>query len=136
VFYSTVRFSCEDRRLILDPKQDNEAIGNWLGIEVIKTRLGPCHRACFLKHLYDTGIEYYSGYARLLAHRGYLKPKNKTEFNAFRQQTLEYINEDGEKMEVNENKIETFLEKVPQLKFNKYPPYFSEVIKEEEENEN
>jgi recombination protein RecA len=133
-YYSTVRFALEDRKLILDPKQDNEAIGNWIGAEVIKTRLGPCHRACFFRHLYETGIDYYSGYARLLAHRGYLRPKNKKEFNKFEQSTLAYIDDNGEKMEVNEHRIEAFLEKIPQLKFEEYPPFFSSTI-EEEENE-
>lgn len=132
-YYSTVRFALEDRKLILDPKQDNEAIGNWIGAEVIKTRLGPCHRACFFRHLYETGIEYYSGYARLLAHRGYLKPKNKQEFNKFAQSTLNYIDDDGEKMEVSEHRMEAFLEKVPQLKFDEYPPFFSSTIQDEDE---
>jgi RecA/RadA recombinase len=134
-YYSTIRFALEDRRLILDPNQDNEAIGNWIGVEVVKTRLGPCHRVCFMRHLYETGIEYYSGYGRLLAHRGYLKPKNKEEFRKFNQSTLAYINDDGEKMELQEHRIDTFLEKVPLLKFDKYPPFFSSTVKEEDEED-
>lgn len=124
-YYSTVRLSLEDRKLIRDPKQNNEAIGNWIKAEVVKTRLGPCYRSCYIKHLYETGIDYYSGYGRLLSHRGYLKPGNKTEFDAFRQSTLKY-EKDNDKHGINEHEMERALEKFPELLFDRYPPFKKE----------
>lgn len=120
-YYSHERFALEDKKRIIDSSKGGETIGNWLGIEVIKTRLGPCHRTCYVKHLYETGIDYHSGYARLLADRGYLEPKNKTEFKAFRQKTLKY----GEK-EVNEDNMESFLTENPDMLFEHFPDYFIE----------
>lgn len=117
-YYSTIRVSLEDRRKIIDSTRNNEVIGSWIGVEAVKTRLGPCFRSCYVRHYYDTGIDYYSGYARLLVHRGYLVPKNKSEFEKFAQSTLRY--KDGT---VDENKIETMLGKYPELKFNSYPPW-------------
>jgi hypothetical protein len=127
-YYSNLRFALEEKHKILDPKQGNEVIGNWLGIEAIKTRLGPCYRTCYIQHFYETGINYYSGYARLLAQRGYLKPKNKKEFASFKQVTLKY-----EDKEINENEIEKFLEKHPELLFVAYPKYNINNLEESEE---
>ena len=117
-YYSHVRFALEDRKKIIDELKDKEVIGNWIGIESIKTRFGPCYRTCYLKHFYKTGIDYYSGYGRLLVNRGYLEPKNKTEFNKFKQSTLVFGNEN-----VNENNMNVFLENHPELLFMEYPEY-------------
>jgi RecA/RadA recombinase len=121
-YYSALRFSLQDRHQIADPKRGNEVIGNWIGIEVIKTRLGPCYRECYIPHYYKTGIDYYGGYARLLVDRNFLKPKNKTEFQGFRQSTIVY-EEGGEKEQYNEFRIEKLLEAHPELLFKEYPEY-------------
>jgi len=125
-YYSNVRFSLEDAKTIIDPKRNNEVMGNWLRMESIKTRLGPCHRSCMVRHLFKTGIDYYSGYARLLADRGYLKPKNKKEFNKFNQTTLKYNDS-----EINSDKMEEALAKFPELLFSEYPEY--NIVEESEE---
>ena len=131
-YYSTMRFSLEERRLIVDPAQNNEVVGAWLGIECMKTRLGPCHRACYLPVFYESGIDPYGGYARLLAHRGYLVPKNKSTFKSFNSVTLQYGDET-----VNEFRMESFLEKHPELLFESYPEFNPNhiVTIEEEEDE-
>jgi RecA/RadA recombinase len=130
-YYSTVRIALEDKREITDPKRGNEVVGNWIGAEVIKTRLGPNHRSCYFRHLYETGIDWYSGYARLLAARNYLKPKNASEFKAFKQVLLTY----GEEA-VSEYNVEEFVKKHPELLFDKYPDYNTkDGTIEEEENE-
>lgn len=130
-YYGNVRLALEDRKQIKDPNRGDEVVGNWIGIEVVKTRLGPCYRECYLQHLYDTGIDYYSGYARLLASRGYLKAKNKKEFHGFRQTTVQHI--DGEnKQEFHELKgLDKFLSEHPELVFDNYPEY--NVKKEKKE---
>jgi len=117
-YYSTMRFALEDKRKIIDERRGKEVVGNWLGVEVIKTRLGPCYRTCYIPVSYSGKIPYYGGYARLLAQRGYLKPKNKDEFTKFKQRLLTYNKED-----VNEFDIEKFLEQHPELLFEKYPEY-------------
>ena len=88
-------------------------------MEAIKTRLGPCWRQCYLQHFYDTGINYHSGYFRLLSQRNYFKPKNKQQFWAFNQTTL--VDKDGK--EINENKAEDYLKKHPEMLFDSYPEY-------------
>lgn len=130
-FFNTVRIALEDRKRIIDTKRGNEVVGTWLGAEVIKTRLGPCYRTGFFPFYYKTGIPYYGGYARLLAQRGYLSPNNKQEFKSFKQSTLTY-GEGDDKVEVNEHRIEKFLEKHPELLFKKFPEYKDEDVKEEE----
>jgi len=123
-YYSTIRLALEDRKQIVDSNRGNEVIGSWIGVEVIKTRLGPCHRSCYFRHLYETGIDYFSGYGRLLSNRNYLSQKNKAEFKAFKQSTLLYnagIKDKEEK--VSEHQIEKFLEVHPELLFDKYPEY-------------
>jgi len=117
-YYSTIRVALEDKRKIVDTTRNNEVIGSWIEVEAIKTRLGPCFRSCFVRHYYDTGIDYYSGYARLLVHRGYMTPKNKSEFDKFKQATLNYKD-----VTINENEIEAILVKYPKLKFANYPPW-------------
>jgi len=124
-YYSHERFALEDRKKILDATKGNEVVGNWLGVEAIKTRLGACYRTCYVRHLYKTGIDYYSGYARLLADRGYLEPKNKSEFKSFKQKTLSF----GEKT-VNEDNIDTFLAENPELDFDTYPEYAEKPVGE------
>ena len=128
-YYNQVRFALEDKRKIVDDKT-NEVVGNWIGIEVIKTRLGPCYRTCYLKHLYETGIDYFSGYARLLAQRGYLEPKNKSEFKSFKQSTLKYKDKT-----VNENRIEAFLKEHPELLFSEYPPFKKDEVDVDSQND-
>lgn len=129
-YYNNVRFALQDRKKIVDAKRGNEVMGNWIGIESIKTRLGPCYRTAYVRHLYKTGIDYYSGYARLLAQRGYLTPKNKQEFNSFKQSTVKY---DGK--EFSENNIEKFLQEHPELLFDKYPEYNDGSVEKKEKNE-
>ena len=121
-YYGNMRFALEDKRKIIDPKKGNEVVGNWLGIEAIKTRLGPCFRTCYLQHLYETGIDYHSGYLRLLSQRGYLKPKNKKDYWKFESVMLK----DKDDNEVNENKTEAYLKKNPNMLFDKYPEYCTE----------
>jgi len=121
-YYSNVRFSLDEKALITDPSKNDEVIGTWIEIEIIKTRIGPCYRTCYIPHFYKEGIPYYGGYARLLADRNYISPKNKKEFNSFRQRTLTYNDE-----QVNEFNIEPFLEKHPELLFDKYPEFYKET---------
>jgi RecA/RadA recombinase len=143
-YFNTVRFALQDRKKIIDSRRNNEVVGNWIGVEVIKTRLGPCYRKCYIPHFYDTGIDYYGGYARLLMDRGYLFPKNKKKFNSFDQTTLIYYEDihdveenDNEeennnkendknknKENINEFRIKEFLDKHPELLFDKYPPFY------------
>ena len=118
-YYSTVRFSLKDERRITDEKRGNEVIGSWLGVEVIKTRLGPCYRACHIPFSYKAGIPYYGGYARLLGDRNYLTPKNKQEFKTMKSHSLTY----KDKEKVNEFEIESFLKDHPELLFDTYPEY-------------
>ena len=122
-YFNTVRFALQDKKQIIEPRKNNEVVGNWIGVEVLKTRLGPCYRKCFVPHYYETGINYYGGYARVLMNRGYLRPKNKEEFNKFRQTTLVYEQDEEKKNEVDEFKIASFLEKHPELLFDKFPPF-------------
>lgn len=133
-YYSTVRFALEDRHKIIDKSRGNEVIGNWIGVEVIKTRLGPCHRTCFVPHYYETGIPQYGGYARLLVNRGYLYPKNKKEFNSFNGKTVIYGK--GEEAEqYTEDDVEKLFEKHPELKFDIYPEFNKNAVKEEDQEE-
>jgi len=130
-YYGTNRIALEDRKKIIDETKGGEITGNWIGAEVIKTRRGPCYRECYLPHFYSTGIDYFGGYARLLADRGYLDPRNKSEFKSFKQHTLKYTD-----ITVNEFKMEKFLEEYPELDFKTYPEYNPNKVKETKENEN
>jgi len=133
-YYSTVRFALEDKKHVKDPTKGNEVIGSWIGVEVIKTRLGPCYRTMYIPHFYKTGIPYHGGYVRLLVDRGYLKPKNKAEFDKFAQQTVVY-KRDGIKEEYSEFDVEKLFEKHPELEFKEYPDYFTNK-EEDDEKEN
>ena len=117
-YYSTVRFALEDKRKIIDPNKNNEVVGSWIGIEVVKTRLGPCYRTCHIPFFYKGGIPYYGGYARLLVDRGYVKPNDKKEFTAFKQNTIKF-----QKEKIDEFEIESFLENHPELLFEEYPEF-------------
>jgi RecA/RadA recombinase len=121
-YYGNIRLALEDRKEIIDPNRGNEVMGNWIGVEVVKTRLGPCHRECYLQHLYESGIDYHSGYARLLVNRGYLRAKNKKEFHGFKQTTVQH-GEGDEKKYYNELKVEKLIEDHPELLFSEYPTY-------------
>jgi recombination protein RecA len=137
-YYCTIRIALEDRHKIIDPTS-GEVIGNWIGIESIKTRLGPSFRTVYVPHYYKTGIPRLGGYARLLVDRGYLFPKNKSEFQKFAQSTVLYINGE-DKEQYSEHSIEKCLEKHPELKFDSYPEFNrtgkEKVVDEEEEVEN
>jgi len=133
-YYSTVRFALEDKKHVKDPTKGNEVIGSWIGVEVIKTRLGPCYRTMYIPHFYKTGIPYHGGYVRLLVDRGYLKPKNKAEFDKFAQQTVVY-KRDEIKEEYSEFDVEKLFEKHPELEFKEYPDYFTNK-EEDDEKEN
>jgi RecA/RadA recombinase len=138
-YYSNIRVALNAEKNITDPTANDEVIGNWIEAEVIKTRIGPCYRTVHFPHFYASGIDYYGGYARLLIDRGYLFPKNKTEFKAYKQKTVLYMNGE-EKEQFSELKIEQFLEKHPELKFDSYPEFNrtgkEKVVDEEEEVEN
>lgn len=121
-YFNTVRIALEDRKQILDESKGNEVIGNWLGIEVIKTRLGPCYRTCYVPFYYESGIPYYGGYARLLANRGYLIPNDKAKWGSFKNHTFAY----GDKKRISEFGIEKFIEENPDLLFSNYPDYHSD----------
>lgn len=117
-YFNTVRIALEDKKKIKDSSKGDEVVGSWLGVEVIKTRLGPCFRNCFVPHYYETGVPYYGGYLRLLAQRGYVKPKNKQEFFSFNQSTCKYKDST-----INEKNIEAALAKYPELLFTIYPDF-------------
>lgn len=118
-YFNTNRFALEDKLKIMDSKKGGEVVGNWIGIEVQKTRLGPCYRTCYIPFFYKEGIPYYGGYIRFLVQRGYLKPKNKQEFSKFRQQTVVYKDKS-----YNEFNAEKLLRDHPELLFDKYPEYY------------
>lgn len=122
-YYSNVRLALEDRKQIIDPNRGGEIMGNWIGVEVIKTRLGPCHRECYLRHLYKTGVDYFSGYVRLLVDRGYLRAKNKQEFHGFKQTTVVHGDAKDDEKQYNELNPEKLLEEHPELDFDHYPEY-------------
>ena len=122
-YYSTCRFALQDRKKIIDAKKGNEVVGAWLGVESIKTRLGPCYRKGFLPVFYNRGIDYYGGYIRLLVDRGYLEPKNKAEFNAFKQTTVV----DKNKKQFNEFDVDSLVKEHPELLFTEYPEYCKET---------
>ena len=134
-YYCNMRIALEDRHKIVDPVSE-DVLGNWIGVETIKTRLGPCYRTVYIPHFYKEGISYYGGYARLLVDRGYCSPKNKAEFEKFKQKTVIYINGE-DKEQFNEFEVEKFIEKHPELVFNTYPEFnrSGKKIKEEEEDE-
>ena len=127
-YYSTIRLQLQEKRKVLD--KHNDVIGNYIDIEVIKTRLGPCYRATSIKHLYSTGIEYWSGYARLLVDRGYLKPSNKSEFDSFKNNQVVNV---ATKEKFNENNIEDYLKEHPELNFNTYPERYTGVVSEDDD---
>ena len=133
-YYSTVRVALEDRHKIIDKSKGNEVVGNWIGAEVIKTRLGPSHRTCFIPHFYETGIPYYGGYARLLVNRGYLYPKNKTDFNKFDGKSVIYEKGDVKEQYMEDN-VEKMFEAHPELLFTSYPEYNKEKQTKVEEEE-
>jgi len=126
-YYSNVRLALQDAHKVVDKSKGNEILGNWIEIEVIKTRFGPCFRSCYLQHLYKEGISTDSGYVRLLVNRGYLKPKNKEEFRKFSQETVIWT--DGTvKEQYSEFGLGLLFEKHPELNFTSYPEYNSKEI--------
>ena len=129
-YYTTYRLKLDDRKVITNAKWGGEIVGNWLKATVIKTRLGPNMRSVIFPFYYKEGIPYLGGYARFLASRGYLEPKNKTEFKSFKQSTLKYNEET-----VNEFKVEEFLEKHPELLFKEFPIYNDGFVPEKGEED-
>ena len=129
-YYSTYRLKLDNRKAIVNAKKGGEIVGNWIKTTVIKTRLGPNMRSIIFPFYYKEGIPYLGGYARLLANRGYLEPKNKAEFKSFKQSTLKFNDET-----VNEFKIEEFLNKHPELLFKEYPSYNEGFIPESGEED-
>ena len=128
-YYTTYRLRLAGMSGAPVVNKNNEVIGHWVSAVVVKTRRGPSYRKILFPFYFKTGIPYYGGYARLLADRGYLVPKNKSEFKSIKQSTLLY----GEE-QLNEHKIEVFLEKHPELIFDDYPEYNEEVVEEEVED--
>ena len=129
-YYTTYRLKLDDRKRIIDLKHGNEVMGNWIKTTVIKTRLGPNMRNIVFPFYYKAGIPYLGGYLRLLASRGYLQPKNKTEFKSFKSGMLKYNEET-----VNEFKVEEFLEKHPELLFKEFPVYNTGFVPEKGEED-
>ena len=117
-YYTTYRLKLDDKKAIIDVNKGNEIVGNWIEATVIKTRRGPNYRKALFPFYFKEGIPPYGGYARLLVDRGYLEPKNKEEFKTCKQTTVIYNEEN-----VNENKIEKFIESHPELIFSEYPEY-------------
>jgi recombination protein RecA len=130
-YYSTVRIALEEVRKMKD-SSTGEVIGTWIGAEVIKTRLGPAYRYVVVPHLYESGVPEYGGYVRLLVDRGWLSPKNKTEFNKFEQHTVVF-NDGKTKENYSEFSVDKLFEKHPELKFESYPPFNKAKIKEEDD---
>ena len=127
-YYSNVRLNLEEFKRIIDSDRGNEVLGNWIRIQVEKTRLGPCYRQCFVRHLYKTGVDVYSGYARFLADKNYIKPKNKEEFLKFKQVSFKYKG----KTFSTENTAD-FLKQYSELDFNTFPEWCENPQFEEEE---
>jgi len=115
-YYSTVRIALQDKKKIVDAVRGNEVVGAWLGIESIKTRLGPCYRTCYVPVYYKRGIDYYGGYDRLLVDRGYINPANKKEFLSFNRKTVVYKDK-------KYSDVEKLLEENPELLFDEYPEF-------------
>lgn len=124
-YYTTYRLQLMDKRQILDPSRNNEVLGNWVEATISKTRRGPNHRTVSFPLLYADSMPFFGGYARLLCDRGYLTPKNKKDFNSFKQNIVKYNDE-----ELSEHEIESFLSKYPSLDFSEYPEF--NVISETE----
>ena len=125
-YYSSTRIKVDDKRHIIDSDKGNEILGNWIKATVIKTRNGPSFRSAIFPFLYQTGIDYYGGYARLLVDRGYLHPNNKAEFDKFVQNTFSY--KDAKRL--SEFEIETIVKQYPELLFHTYPEYNKEKVTE------
>jgi RecA/RadA recombinase len=122
-YFNSIRVGLEDKKHIVNIKRDNEVIGSWIGIDVLKTRMGPCYRKCMVPFYYETGIPFLGGYGRLLAHRNYLYPRNKQEFKSFKQSTLIY-ERDEIKKELNEHRLDAFLSEHEELIFEEYPEWY------------
>jgi len=135
-YYTTYRISLDKLKPITNARLGGEIIGEWLRATIIKTRTGPSYRSVTMPFLYKEGIDGYGGYARLLASKGYIKPSNASEFKSLKRG--DFIYEVGsEKIKGNEYTIEEFLEKYPELKFDKWPEYNlnADVMYEVEEGE-
>jgi len=128
-YYSNFRIELDNGRNLIDINRGNEIIGNWMNAKVIKTRFGPSLREIKFQHLFKKGIPYLSGYIRLLANRNIVQPKNKKEFNSFKQTTIKYKDK-----ELQEYNVEQILKDYPELIFDIYPEYNVEEEKIEEEN--
>jgi len=118
-YYTTYRLKLDDKKAIIAADKGNEIIGNWIKAIVIKTRRGPNYRDVLFPFYFKEGIPYYGGYARLLVDRGYVTPKNKTEFSSCKQSTIVYNDK-----QYSEHKIEKLLEDAPELLFSEYPEYY------------
>lgn len=117
-YFNTVRFALQDRTKIIDMSKGGEVVGQWIGVEVIKTRLGPSHRKCYIPFFYKEGIPWYGGYVRMLVDRGYVEPKNKSEFGSFKQTTVK-----KDDKQYNEFDVDRLLKDHPELEFKEYPEY-------------
>ena len=112
-YYSTFRIFLDDVKPITS---GDEIIGNWIKVDLKKTRLGPADRKVYIPFYYREGISELGGYARMLVNRGILEAKNKTEFKAFKQSTVKY-----DDIQYNEFRPEKFLDKHPELLLNTWP---------------
>jgi len=124
-YYTSYRLRLDDRKIIVDNDKNKEVLGNWISAKVIKTRSGPALRDVVFPHYYKDGIPYYGGYVRLLADRNYVKPKNKQEFNSFKQTTVIYKDK-----QYSEADIENNIDKFSDLVFDHYPDWYEEETEE------
>lgn len=121
-YYASYRVLVDNKKQIIDEAKGGEVVGNWIKIHVTKTRRGPSHRECIIPFSYKEGIPYLGGYIRMLCDRGYLKPKNKTEFSSFKQKTVN----DFDGKQFYEGKDEVVLETHPEFDFNEWPEFNKE----------
>ena len=117
-YYTTYRVALTDKNKIKDDKRGGEIVGNYIHYYVVKTRLGPSHRSITIPFYYKEGIPELGGYVRMLANRGYVKPKNVAEFNKFKQKTVIYKDK-----QYTEDNVEKLLADNPELLFDTWPEW-------------
>jgi len=95
-YYTTYRIQLEDKKQIINVKENKTVIGNWIKATVNKTRTGPNYRHVLFPHYYAQGIPYYGGYARLLVNQNYAVPLNKQDFLSAKRNDFKVHGDDTE----------------------------------------
>lgn len=113
-YYTTYRLGLETKKPIYDEKGD--MIGNWIELIVDKTRHGPSNRKVVVPFYYSGGIPELGGYVRLLADRGLVVPKNKSEFKSFKQKLVVYKDK-----QYSEDNPEKLTSENPELDLKEWP---------------